>query len=98
MKKKSLFVVAMLSLSMFCVAQNNPTSGKKSDAGVYTALKPADAKPYVFGNQQELADKQASKKGAVLSEIKANQNNPEKLKTLREDLWRIENATVLNKK
>jgi hypothetical protein len=52
----------------------------------------------VFGTQQELNDKQASKKSAILSEIKANEKNPERVKALREELWRVENAIVQTKK
>lgn len=99
MKKTTLLLFACLTVSTVINAQDskNPKTNNASGS-IYTPLKPIDASPYVFGTQQELNDKQANKKGVVLSEIKANANNPEKLKTLREDLWRIENATVLNKK
>jgi len=96
MKKTTLLLFACLTVSTVINAQDSKT--KSTSQSIYTALKPVDAKPYVFGSQQELNDKQANKKGVVLSEIKANENNPEKLKTLREELWRIENATVINKK
>jgi glucan phosphoethanolaminetransferase (alkaline phosphatase superfamily) len=99
MKKTTLLLFACLTVSAAINAQDSKNPKTKNASGsIYTALKPIDASPYVFGSQQELNDKQANKKGVVLSEIKANANNPEKVKTLREELWRIENATVITKK
>lgn len=98
MKRKLLSVAVLLALSVLGTAQNKTTLSKKSESGIYTSLKPADGSPYVFGTQQELNDKQASKKGAILSEIKANEKNPERVKALREELWRVENAIVQTKK
>ncbi len=96
MKKKSLIVATLLTLSMFGVAQNKTVDNKKSEANIYTSIKPADATPYTFGTQAEMDAKQQNKKGVILSEIKANANKPEKLKTLREELWRVENAVIIN--
>ncbi len=99
MKKSTLLLFACLALFKISNAQDSKNQkAKVVSENIYTALKPADATPYVFGSQQDLNDKQASKKGAVLSEIKANANDPQKLQTLRESLWRIENATVQIKK
>jgi glucan phosphoethanolaminetransferase (alkaline phosphatase superfamily) len=98
MKKTILLLFACLTVSSAINAQDSNPKTKNASGSIYTALKPIDASPYVFGSQQELNDKQANKKGVVLSEIKANANNPEKVKTLREELWRIENATVITKK
>jgi hypothetical protein len=99
MKNTTLLLFACFSLITVSNAQDSKNQKEKVvSENIYTPLKPADATSYVFGSQQELNDKQASKKGAILSEIKANANDPQKLKTLRESLWRIENATVQTKK
>lgn len=98
MKKTLLFCFVCLSVSTVINAQNSNANSKNPTESIYTAIKPVDSKPYVFSNQLELDKKQASKKAVVLSEIKANANNPAMLKTLRENLWRLENATILTEK
>jgi hypothetical protein len=95
MKKTIVLMAAMLVSSLHGIAQDNKMAGVNEN--IYTALKPANPHPYVFGSQAEMDAKRQSKKDAVIAEIKANSGNPEKVKALREQLWRIENATVLKK-
>jgi hypothetical protein len=95
MKKSLILVAGMLVLSLHGTAQDKKMANVNEN--IYTALKPADQKPYTFGSQAEMDAKRQSKKDAVIAEIKVNSNNPEKVKALREQLWRIENATVLKK-
>jgi hypothetical protein len=63
--------------------------------GETTAIKPQDAKPYVFSSKEELIAGVERKKEALIQEIKENANNPEKALYLRESLWRLENAIVV---
>ncbi len=63
--------------------------------GETSAIKPQDAKPYVFSSKEELTAGVERKKEALLQEIKENSNNPEKALSLRESLWRLENAIVV---
>lgn len=63
--------------------------------GETTAIKPTDAKPYVFSSKEELTAGVERKKEALIQEIKENFNNPEKALSLRESLWRLENAIVV---
>ena len=85
MKKTTLLLFACLTLSTAINAQDSKNPKTKNASGsIYTALKPIDASPYVFGSQQELNDKQANKKGVVLSEIKANASNSNSMKMIKE--------------
>jgi hypothetical protein len=95
MKKSLILVAGMLVLSLHGAAQDKKMANVNEN--IYTALKPIHPHPYVFGSQEEMDAKRQSKKDAVIAEIKANSGNPEKVKALREQLWNIENATVLKK-
>lgn len=63
--------------------------------GETSAIKPQDAKPYVFSSREELIAGVERKREALIQEIKENSNNPEKALYLRESLWRLENAIVI---
>lgn len=59
-----------------------------------TPLKPADGRPYVFYSQSDFETAKISKTEAIKLEIRKHHDNPERVKALRENLWRIENAIV----
>ena len=98
-KAASIFIIAFLALSSVSVAQDRTSATKKAtEENIYTSLKPADGQPAVFSSQQEKDAKVQGKKDAVVLMIRENANNPEKVKYLREELWRFENAIVAEPK
>ena len=75
-------------------AQDNEAGGKTITSDkVYTSLKPNDVQPYVFNSKEELSAKFQNKKDGIINLIK-NENDPVKIKLLREELWRLENAII----
>jgi hypothetical protein len=95
MKKTVTIVFALFCITSTSKAQNNPNEKPNIvSENVYTPLKPANASAYIFATQEQYNQKTDSKKNAILSQIKSNIDNPEKVKVLRENLWRLENATI----
>lgn len=62
-----------------------------------TPLKPANEKPATFTSQAHMDEKKEAKIEAIKAQIIENQNNPERVKVLRQDLWRFENAIVVER-
>jgi len=63
-----------------------------------TAIKPVDGNPVVFSNQVELESNVGFKIENVKQLILENQNDAIKVRQLREELWRFENAIVQERK
>jgi hypothetical protein len=59
-----------------------------------TPLKPADGRPYVFYSQAYLDAAKEKKTLSIKQDIRKYHENAERVKVLRENLWRLENAVV----
>jgi hypothetical protein len=96
MKKPTILALIFTAFGFIGLAQNSHTSSKvaKEEGSIYTSLKPADAQPAVFTTKEELDAKIQDKKNRTLEQIKTHANDPAKVKALREQLWRFENAIV----
>ena len=89
MKKMLLTLVLGLS-TMAVVAQSGNTE--------ITSVKPADENPVVFSSQSELDAKKADKIEKIKVLIRENEGNADKIMYLRKELWRFENAIVVEPK
>lgn len=87
--KKLIFTIAMGIVASTTLAQTE-TNAKE----VITSIKPADASPVVFATQKELDAQIDDKIEKIKVQIRANANDPKKVKYLRMELWRFENAIV----
>jgi hypothetical protein len=59
-----------------------------------TPIKPADGRPYVFNSQADLDAAREKKMEGIKMDIRQNADNPQRVKAMRENLWRIENAII----
>jgi hypothetical protein len=86
-----------MSTASFAIAQENSASPKKTavNPDIYTSIRPADGNPAVFHNKQELESKVQFKKDNIIEMIKQNASDTAKVRFLRQELWRFENATVI---
>jgi hypothetical protein len=99
MKKNALIAVACFALCMKVAAQENSAAVKSSkEASIFTGLRPPDGQAYVFSSIQEKEMSVPGKRSNVIEQIKKNQSDPEKVKLLRMELWRIDNAVVAEPK
>jgi len=100
MKKTHLIASALIFMSLSAFSQQNTPVKTDSQVQeeVFTPLKPLDASPAVFSSKQELEQKKPLKINGVKDEIRIHKNNPEMIKQLREQLWRFENAIVIEPK
>jgi hypothetical protein len=95
MRKNLLLLFSCIAISTITFAQQNTASGKKMEVeNIYTALKPLDGQGAVFNTKEELDAKVQDKKDKTIALIKENANDPVKVKTYREQLWRFENAII----
>jgi hypothetical protein len=88
-----------MSVSYFSIAQINSATVSKKPAenpvtDIYTSIKPADGNPVIFSSQEELESKIQSKKDNILGMIRQNASDTAKVRYLRQELWRFENAIV----
>lgn len=100
MKKTHLICLGICLASLGGIAQEPGTVNqtKRAVAEHHKAIKPADASPYVFTTQEELNAKKQDKLNATHDLIEQNKDNPAKVKELRMNLWRLENAVVAEPK
>ena len=90
-----LFFVCIL-LCSFSFAQNKSEQINKNSktVNIYTSLKPLDGLGYVFSSEEDLISRVPNKKSGIISQIVKNEKDSLKVKMLREELWRFENAVV----
>lgn len=88
---KKMLLTLVLGLSTMAVMAQSGNSE-------ITALKPADASPATFSTHAELDAKVPEKIEKLKKMIRENEGNEEKLQYLREELWRFENAIVVEPK
>lgn len=93
MKTLLLLFIVFSGIIVFGQEQVNNSHPVAAES-IYTSVKPVDASPVVFANQEELDSKKADKIEKIKGLIQEHQNNPNELLRLREELWRFENATV----
>lgn len=100
MKKTRLLTMALAFMSLLSFSQNKtPVKSQTiSQEEILTSLKPMDASPAVFSSQKELEEKKQSKINATHDLIRQNKNNPKLVLQYREQLWRFENAIVVESK
>lgn len=93
--KKILLTVALLSggaLINQSYAQETETTIQNP---LLTSLKPADGKPATFSSQTELENTVPAKIAAINEEILKTPNDTVRVNYLRQQLWRFENAVVI---
>ncbi len=95
MKKTALLFTFLWFAALLSAQDNSSTSKKISPENIYTSIKPADGQPAVFNTHEELTAKIQDKKDKTILLIKENQTDPAMVKIYREQLWRFENAVVL---
>jgi hypothetical protein len=93
----------ILCVAIFCgsVGVNNIYAQEKTELqqeNILTSIKPADEQPVVFANKMELDQKVDFKIENTKRAILENRNDAVKVRQLREELWRFENAIVHVKK
>lgn len=100
MKKLVILFTALMAFSLSGFSQNKEKTipSQETQKSIYTSLKPSDATPATFSTQEELNEKVPAKKSAIKDQITLNKDKPERIKQLREDLWRFENAIVVTSK
>jgi hypothetical protein len=100
MKKTHLLTVALLFLSLLSFSQNKTPvrTNSSTQEEILTPLKPLDASPAVFSSAQELEAKKQGKINATRDLIRKNKNNAKLVVQYREQLWRFENAIVVEPK
>ncbi len=95
--KLFLFFTSLLSMNqMFAQSTNVRTENQIETREEYTPLKPENGKPFIFSTKAELAEAKQKKTQVIKAEINNSISNPVRVKMLREDLWRIENAIIKN--
>lgn len=94
MLKKSLLSLLFMSAFSFANAQDGKASKSKVVESIYTSIKPADGQGVVFNTQEELDQKRDFKKNNIIDQIKQNSSDTAKVRLLRMELWRFENAVV----
>ena len=87
----SLFILMFANIKMYAQTPSNPSRNIQE---LMTPLKPADGQPYVFYSLEELKAAQDKKAESIKRAIRESFDNEPKVKALRENLWRLENAMV----
>jgi len=99
MKKIALIAIACFMLAVKMTAQEKQVlNARQANENIYTGIKPPDGRAYIYGSKEEMEKSISGKKSNVLEQIKKNQSDPERVKLLRMELWRIENGTVAERK
>ncbi|MGZ3919675.1 MAG: hypothetical protein ACXVNO_09365 [Bacteroidia bacterium] len=99
MNKNILMITLCLLFSITVSAQSKISSNKKTiKPNIFTGIKPPDGYTYTFGSKEEKDASVPSKRNNVIAQIKANQSDSEKVKLLRMELWRLDNATIIEPK
>ena len=92
MKTKLIATFVVCSLNIF--AQTEKKIEEKNSNDIFTALKPENPTPVVFNSQEELDNKKAFKIENIKNQIRENINDTAKVRLLRYEIWRFENAVV----
>ena len=89
-------IILFLLATGFSFAQNKSEQINKNSktVNIYTSLKPLDGLGYVFSSEEDLKSRVPNKKSGIISQIVKNEKDSLKVKMLREELWRFENAVV----
>ncbi|MBK9283158.1 MAG: hypothetical protein IPM51_02430 [Sphingobacteriaceae bacterium] len=95
--KKILFP-ALLVLSMSAYSQSEKKNQQKIQDDIFTGLKPENPTPVVFNSEEELNNKKAFKIENIKNQIRENINDTAKVRLLRYEIWRFENAIVQDNK
>ena len=102
--KRTLLLFTLLALmsSNELVAQTNEAPKKgvaatQASTENITSLKPEDGKPFVFSSQDGLDNSVPLKIEAIKEQIRSGKLSEARIKELREQMWRLENAYVPGK-
>ena len=92
------FLFALLLSSNACAQEAKPsTSLSKQPNQEITSLKPIDGYAAVFTTQVDLDQTVPMKIAKIKEMIASGQYGEDRIKVLREELWRFENAIVTKK-
>lgn len=94
MLKNGIFSLVFMSVVSLSNAQDGKASKSKQVENIYTSIKPADGQGVVFNTQEELDQKRDFKKNNIIDQIKENSSDTSRVRFLRMELWRFENAVV----
>lgn len=103
MKKKLLFTffICLLGFLNQSFAQQKPSLTavplSKEGKSETKSLKPEDATPAKFATKEEMDTSLPKKKANIIEMIESGKYEGERLRILREELWRFENAIVAPK-
>jgi hypothetical protein len=97
MKAKTFYVMLCLFMTSLISAQSqSPSTPTREHDHIYTSLRPPNGHPAVFPTQSDLDQKIESKKGNIIALIAEFKSDTAKVRLLRYDLWRFENAIVVS--
>lgn len=94
---KVLVVSILLMLTTHFSVSAQETSEQPQQTSIQelmTPIKPADGRPYIFYSQADLDAAREKKIEGIKQDIRQNHTNTARVKAMRENLWRIENAIV----
>ncbi len=92
--RKLLLFAALFFAGVGATSAQNQMQNPASIQDMMSPLRPPDGRAYVFYSQEELKLAQEKKSITLKQEIRKFHENPERVKVLRENRWRLENATI----
>jgi hypothetical protein len=93
--KKILLALALFSGGIAMNQAYGQESVKTEQNPLLTSIKPADGKPATFSSQTDLENTVPAKIAAIKEEILKTPNDTVRVNHLRQQLWRFENAIVI---
>lgn len=98
MKRILLLIVLSTGISTFSAhAQMTVSQAAKAQSDLTTPLQPADGKAYEFATEEEKNEVVPAKIEKIKAAILTGTYTEDRVKQMREMLWRYENATISNK-
>lgn len=90
-----LFFVSLAALNQSVAqTQSSRKTITREVSEEYSPLRPENGRPFIFSSEKEKEEAKQKKSLVIKEEIKNSLNDPKRVKILREDLWRIENAII----
>ncbi|MBK7130432.1 MAG: hypothetical protein IPM74_10175 [Crocinitomicaceae bacterium] len=93
--KKTLIILSLLFGGMTIHQAYAQETVQTEQNPILTGIKPADGQPVTFSSQAELDSTVPGKISALKEEILKNANDSVRVNYLRQQLWRFENAIVV---
>ncbi len=99
--KRTLLLVSLATVlsanDSFAQMTESPatkTSTSKNDIDKTSAIKPTDGQPYMFSSKETLESSVPEKIKGLRDQILSGKLTEAQITELREQIWRLENATV----